>query len=165
MNEERYIVFDQYLHGELSAEEKLKFEKDLSEDLELASEFKTFQELQGHLENKFGNESERNAFKESLKAISAEHSKVSKPKVVHFKPWIYLVAASVTVLIGLFVFDFNSNPNFEDFNQQENAYFTERSAVNINLKQAEVAFNAKDYATAIPLFEAILKENKTTAAS
>ena len=57
--------------------------------------------------------------------------------------------------------DFNSNPNFEDFNQQENAYFTERSAVNINLKQAEVAFNAKDYAKAIPIFEALLKENKT----
>lgn len=161
MNEERYIVFDQYLQDELSAEEKVNFEKQLSGDLELASAFDTFKELQAHLDNTFGNEKERNAFKENLKIISKEHFNTAKPKVIAFKPWIYLVAASVAVLIGLFVFNFNSNPNFEDFNQQENAYFTERGDTVANLKQAEEAFNAKNYKTAIPFFETILKEKKT----
>ena len=158
MNEERYIVFDQYLQDELSAEEKIKFEKELSEDPELASAFEIFKELNLHLENKFGNADAFDTFKENLESISNAHFKASKPKVIVFKPWIYLVAASVAVLIGLFLFD--SNPNFEDFNQYENAYFTERGAVDGNLKQAEEAFNAKKYKTAIPFFEAVLKEKK-----
>jgi tetratricopeptide (TPR) repeat protein len=79
--------------------------------------------------------------------------------VIAFKPWMYLVAASVVVLFGLFLF--NPNPNFEDFNQQENAYFTERGTIDANLKQAETTFNAKNYKAAIPFFEAVLKEKKT----
>lgn len=159
MNEERYIEFDQYLHGEMSVEEKINFEKQLSEDAELALELKIFKELQGQLQNKFGNENQRNAFKENLKSISKTHFKTSKPKVIAFKPMYYAVAASVAVLIGLFFF--NQNPNFEDYNQQEVAYFTERGDVNIDLKQAEVAFNAKNYKEAIPLFESVLNSNKT----
>lgn len=159
MNEERYIEFDQYLHEEMSVEEKTTFENRLSDDTELTVALENFKELQGHLENKFGNEIERNTFKENLKVISKTHFKSSKPKVIAFKPMHYAVAASVAVLIGLFVF--NQNPNFEDYNQEEAAYFTERGDVTINLKQAEVAFNAKNYKGAIPLFEAILISNKT----
>jgi hypothetical protein len=159
MNEERYIVFDQYLQNELSAEDKVKFESALNEDPELASAFDTFKQLNLHLENKFGNADEFDSFKENIKAISKEHFNVSKPKVIAFKPWIYLVAASVAVLVGLFLF--NPNPNFEDFSQHENAYFTERGTVDKNLKEAEEAFNAKNYKVAIPFFEVLLSERKT----
>ncbi|MFV8374399.1 tetratricopeptide repeat protein [Flavobacterium sp. LB1P71] len=161
MNEKHYILFDQYLQDELSAEDKVKFENQLAEDPELASAFDTFKELNLHLGNKFGNADAFDAFKENLQSISNNHFKDSKPKakVIAFKPWIYLVAASVAVLFGLFLF--NPNPNFEDFNQQENAYFTERGTVDANLKQAETTFNAKNYAAAIPFFEAVLKEKKT----
>ena len=54
MNEDHYIVFDQYLQDELSAEDKVKFENQLAEDPELASAFDTFKELQAHLDNTFG---------------------------------------------------------------------------------------------------------------
>jgi len=161
MNEEQYIVFDQYQQGELSPQAQLSFEKDLAENRELASAFETFQEVQGQLANKYGNEQERNAFVANMKAISSQQAKTTPPKVVLFKPWMYAVAASVVVLMGLFVSQFNSNPNFEDFNQHENAYFMERSEANETLKKAEIAFNAKEYATAIPFFEALLKVNKT----
>lgn len=161
MNEEQYIVFDQYLQGELSREAQLTFEKDLAENPEMAAAFQTFQEAQAHLSSKFGLEKERNAFVANLKAISQEEAAAKRSKVVLFKPWMYAVAASVVVAMGLFVFDFNGNPKFEDFSQHENAYFTERSVENANLKKAEIAYNAKDYATAIPIFEALLKVNKT----
>lgn len=161
MNEEQYIVFDQYLEGELSPEAKITFEKDLAQNRELAAAFETFQEVQGQLAIKFRIEQERTAFKANLKAISLEKNKVASPKVVLFKPWMYAVAASVVVAMGLFVFDFNGNPKFEDFNQHENAYFTERSEANANLKKAETAFNAKAYAAAIPVFEDLLKQNKS----
>lgn len=161
MNEERYILFDQYLQDELSAEEKLKFEKALSEDAELASAFGIFQELQAHLENKFGNETELNAFKDNLKTISRDHFKAKKPKVFRLKPWHYAAAASITLLFGLFLFNADFNPDFEDYHQYENAYFTERGTVDGNLKQAEEAFNAKQFAAAVPLFETVLKEINT----
>ena len=45
MNEGIYILFDQYLQGELSIAEKLNFEKQLSENQELAAAFATFKEV------------------------------------------------------------------------------------------------------------------------
>lgn len=160
MNEERYILFENYLSNELSAEEKTNFEKQLIEDTELATAFEIFKELNQHLENKFGNEQELKAFKKNLKSISKEHFKTKKAKVVAFKPWQYAIAASVAILVGLFVFQ-NINPSFDDYNNPEMATFVERGDVNENLKLAQDSFNAKNYKTAIPHFEAILKVNKS----
>jgi tetratricopeptide (TPR) repeat protein len=160
MNEERYIVFDQYLANELSAEEKTTFEKQLTEDQEFASAYEIFKEMHLHLENKFGNETELKAFNKNLKSISAAHFKTNKPKIIAFKPWQYAAAASVAVLLGLFVFQ-NVNPNFDDYNNPEMATFIERGDVNSTLKLAQDAFNSKKYKAAIPYFEAILKVNKS----
>jgi len=160
MNEERYILFDQYLENELSAEERTNFEKQLVEDQELASAFEIFKELNLHLENKFGNEQELKAFKKNLKSVSKQHFKSKNPKVIAFKPWQYAIAASVAVLVGLFVFQ-NINPSFEDYNNPEMATFIERGDVNENLKLAQDAFNSKKYKTAIPHFEVVLQMNKS----
>ena len=160
MNEERYIIFENYLANELSAEEKTNFEKQLSQDKELASAFEIFKELHLHLENKFGNEADLKAFKKNLKSISKEHFKTKKSKVIDFSPWYYAVAASVTILVGLFVFQ-NINPSFDDYNNPEMATFVERGDVNENLKLAQDSFNAKNYKTAIPHFEAVLNSTKS----
>lgn len=160
MNEERYIVFGQYLENELSAEEKTNFEKQLNEDTEMATAFKIFKELHLHLENKFGKEQELKAFKKNLKSISATHFNPKKSKVVAFKPWQYAIAASVAVLMGLFVFQ-NINPTFDDYNNPEMATFIERGDVNQNLKLAQDAFNSKNFKKAIPYFETVLKESKS----
>jgi len=161
MNEERYLLFDQYLQGELTIEERNSFEKEVSENPEFAAEFRTFKEVMVELQNKFGHVQEREAFKENLSDISDKHFNKNKPKVVKLKPWYYAAAASAAILFGLFFFNHNSDPDFEDFNQPEQAYFTERGDAALELKQAEDAFNSKNYKKAIPLFETILKENKT----
>ncbi len=160
MNEERHIVFDQYLENELSNEDRAKFEKQLSEDQEFDSAFETFKELNFYLENKFGNANELNAFKKNLKSISKKHFKTKKPKVVAFKPWQYAIAASVAVLVGFFFFQ-NSNPAFEEYDNPESTYFTERGEGNESLKLAQDAFNARNYKNAISNFELVLKENKS----
>jgi len=160
MNEERYILFDQYLQDEMTVEEKNSFEKQLSEDRELAAAFETFKGLQLQLKNKFEHEEEREAFKANLSAISDKHFNASKPKVVLMRPWYLAVAASIMILCGLFFFDYN-NPSFEDYNHLETASFVERGATDEILKQAETAFNERKYKEAIPVFEEILKENKT----
>lgn len=161
MKEEKYILFDQYLQGELSDEARLEFEKQLSENHELASEFETFKEVQIQLETKFDFAADRDAFEENLKAISKEHFKTDKSKVISLKSLVYLVAASVVLLLGLFLFNPSPKPVFEQYNQYENAYLTERSEGVAYLKEAEAAFNAKNYKAAIPFFEAILRQNKT----
>lgn len=160
MNEERYIVFDQYLADEMSFEEKTAFEKQLSEDQELAMAFEIFKELHLHLEQKFGTETEFKAYKKNIESISKKHFKTKKSKVIDFSPWHYAVAASVTILVGLFVFQ-NINPSFDDYNNPEMASFVERGDVDENLKLAQDSFNAKNYKTAIPHFESILKVKKS----
>lgn len=161
MNEERYLLFDKYLQGELTIEERNSFEKEVSENPEFAAEFRTFKEVMVELQNKFGHVQEREAFKENLSDISDKHFNKNKPKVIKLNPWYYAAAASAAILFGLFFFNHNSDPNFEDFNQPEQAYFTERGDAALELKQAEDAFNSKNYKKAIPLFETILKENKS----
>lgn len=161
MKEEKYILFDQYLQGELTDEARLDFEKKLSENHELASEFETFKEVQIQLETKFDFAADREAFTANLKTISKEHFKPEKTKVISIKPWIYMVAASVVLLFGLFLFNPGSKPGFEEYNQYEKAYLTERGTATENLKQAETAFNTKNYKAAISLFETVLKENKS----
>ena len=159
MNEERYILFDQYLQDEMAVEEKNTFEKQLSEDLEFAAAFETFKAVHLQLETKFGYEEEREAFKENITKISNKH--FNKHKVIPLKPWHYGVAASAVILIGLLLYNYNQNPSFEDFNHPEQAYFTERSDANATLKEAENAFNSREYKKAVPLFESILKTNDT----
>jgi TolA-binding protein len=161
MNEERYILFDQYLQGEMTVEERDSFEQHLSHDYELALEFDTFKEVQSHLKNKFEQQEEREAFKENLTAISGKHFNNGKAKVVLMRPWYFAAAASVIILFGLFFFDYNQNPNFGDFNHPETASFVERGNANATLKEAEKAFNERKYAEAIPLFEEILKDKNT----
>lgn len=161
MNEEHYIAFDQYLENELSQEEKINFENKLIEDPEFAASFEVFKELNLHLKNKFGNQKELENFNKNLKSISKAHFKTKKSKVIPFKPWQYAVAASVAILVGMFFFQ-NINPSFDDYNNPENASFTERGTVNENLKRAEVAFNEKNYSAAISYFEALLKDNKSS---
>ena len=160
MNEERYILFDQYLANEMSAEEKTVFENQLYKDQELATSFEIFKELHLHLELKFGTENEFKAYKKNIESISKGHFKTKKSKVIDFSPWHYAVAASVAILVGLFVFQ-NINPSFDDYNNPEMATFVERGVVNENLKLAQDAFNAKEYKTAIPHFEAILNTSKS----
>ncbi|HQK40227.1 MAG TPA: tetratricopeptide repeat protein [Flavobacterium alvei] len=160
MNEERYIKFDQYLANEMSAEEKTVFEKQLSEDPELATSLEVFKELHLHLENKFGKKAEFNAYKKNIESISKKHFKTKKSKVIDLRSWHYAVAASVTILFGLFLFQ-NINPTFEDYNNPEMATFVERGDMNENLKLAQDAFNAKEYKKAIPIFETVLKTNKS----
>jgi TolA-binding protein len=161
MNEERYILFDQYLQGEMTADEKTAFEKQLSENLELAAALDIFKEMHLQLENKFQHEQEREAFKENLTKISDKHFNKTKPKVVLLKPWYYVAAASAAVLFGLFFFNYNQHPVFGDYNNPEHAAFTERSTADETLKEAEIFYNNKRYNKAIPLFETILKKQKT----
>lgn len=155
MNEEQYILFDQYLQNEMSNEDKTSFEKQLSSDPEMASALETYKDLNSHFENKFGNQNELNAFKENLKSISKTSTKT---KVIQLRKFYFAIAAVFALLFGLIYFNQKTVPNYQDFNQHEDAYFTERGDIIKSLKLAQEAFNAKNYGKAIPLFELVIKD-------
>lgn len=161
MNEEHFLQFDEYLLGEMTVEDKLAFELQLKHRPDLAMAFEIYTELHHRLENKFGQANELQVFKENLKTISKAHFDQPKPKVIALKPWYYAVAASVAVLFGLLFLNENSNPTFEDYNEPETAFFTERGEADANLKLAQDAFNERKYKEAIPFFETILKTDKS----
>lgn len=158
MNEENYIAFENYLNNEFSSEEKINFEEKLQNDSKFKSDFNLYKETTSFLENKF--DSKTMDFKENLKSISENYfsqNNENKSRVINFKPFYYAVAASVVLAFGTW-FMMQGNPEYGDFNQHENAYFTERGSIIKNLKMAQDAFNEKNYKVAIENFELVLKD-------
>jgi hypothetical protein len=159
MQEELYLTFENYLQNELSPEDKMELENKLQNDTDFNEKFEIYKASTDFMSHTFS--AETADFKANLKSISKTHFNENKPKVIGFKPWQYAVAASVAILFGVFFFNYNSNPEYGDFNQHENAFFTERGDVNADLTQAEEAFNSKKYNEANPFFEAVLKVNNS----
>jgi TolA-binding protein len=162
MNPETYLEFDNYIDNQMSETERNRFENKLINDNELNEAFLNYKETSSFLAHKFSKETID--FKENLKAISATHfreSETKNAKVIAFKPWYYAMAASVAVLIGIWMFNATTPPNFNEYNQFEEANFVERGSVTTTLKNAQKAFNEKEYKKAIPLFEKIMNKKST----
>lgn len=156
MNEELYITFENYFNNEMSPEEQSEFENQLQNDAGMQQKFEIYKDASTFLENKFS--AEAIAFRNNLEAISKEHfaKKVEKKtKVIAFKPWQYAVAASIAILVGSWFYMQNSIPQYGDYSNPETAMFVERSVGDANLKEAQNAFNAKDYKKAVVSFEKV----------
>jgi tetratricopeptide (TPR) repeat protein len=161
MNEELYIVFENYLTNQLSEKDKIDFENQLQNDASIREKFRIYQNWTNYLENKF--DSKTIDFKKNLETISKSNfteNKKSETKVISFKPYYFAIAASIVLVIGTWFMMQNSMPNYNDYNQHEDAYFTERDDVIENLKLAQDAFNIKNYPEAITNFEIVLKSYK-----
>jgi tetratricopeptide (TPR) repeat protein len=161
MNEELYIVFENYLTNQLSEKDKIDFENQLQNDASIREKFRIYQNWTNYLENKF--DSKTIDFKKNLETISKSNfteNKKSETKVISFKPYYFAIAASIVLVIGTWFMMQNSMPNYNDYNQHEEAYFTERGDVIESLKLAQDAFNIKNYPEAITNFEIVLKSHK-----
>ena len=159
MNEQNWIDFENYLANEMSLEDRSTFEQKLQNDTSFLTEFNLYKETNGFLETKFS--SETADFKNNLKSISNQHfnqENDKKGKIIRFNPKYFAIAASLVLFFGLYYFMQNQTPSYSDYNQHENAAFTERGDVIKNLKAAQVAFNANKFEEAIPFFESVLKE-------
>ena len=156
MNEELYITFENYFNNEISQVEKLEFENQLQSDADMQQKFEIYKDANRFLETKFS--SETMAFKNNLDTISKAHfaeKAEKKTKVIAFKPWQYAVAASIAILFGTWFYMQNSIPQYGDYSNPETAMFVERSVGDANLKEAQNAFNAKDYKKAAASFEKV----------
>lgn len=160
MNEDLYITFENYFHNKMSPEEQLVFENQLQNDTDMQQKFEIYKDANSFLESKFS--AEAIAFRNNLEAISKDHfAKKSEKitKVIAFKPWQYAVAASIAILVGSWFYIQNSIPQYGDYSNPETAMFVERSVGDSNLKEAQNAFNAKDYKKATASFDKVTDLN------
>ncbi|PKQ46827.1 tetratricopeptide repeat protein [Confluentibacter flavum] len=165
MKEQDYILFENYILGDLSETEKNAFETQLKADSKFNDSFNTYKELSSFLEHKFENEAASTAFQSNLENISKTYfEKQDAPiKVIRFKIWQYAVAATVALLIGITVFNNFSSPVYEDFADYNSISLTVRGEQDALLKTAENAFNTKDFAKAEEAFRSLMLIDKDNA--
>ncbi|CAH8281294.1 hypothetical protein EV196_101375 [Mariniflexile fucanivorans] len=165
MDDQDYILFENYLLDELSETEKDAFETRLKTDSKFNESFNTYKELSSFLEHKFQNEATSTAFQNNLKNISKTYfEKQDAPiKVISFKPWQFVAAASVLLLIGITLFNTFSSPVYEDFANHNAISLTVRGEQDALLNTAENAFNTKDFTKADEAFKSLMLIDKDNA--
>ncbi|RNL84682.1 tetratricopeptide repeat protein [Sinomicrobium pectinilyticum] len=166
MEEQDYILFEDYVSGTLSEEEKQKLEERLQYDDELKESFTVYKEASVYLDRTFGKTEDTEAFRDKISAISKEYfRKDTEPSkgIRKLRPWQIAVAASILVILGIFFFRRTGMPVYEDYADYPQLSLTVRGGENTLLKQAETAFNEGDYGKASVLFEDILKADRTNA--
>jgi hypothetical protein len=157
MKDQDYQIFEAYLSGDLSEAEVKTHQERLGTDQDYKESFELFQSLNKHLADKFKNDHELAQFKDSVSNVSNEYFE-SKSKSQF--PWIKMaIAACLIVAIGLYFYLGDiSKPQYDEIAQIPSIHLTVRSSDNQIYTQAEDAFNEKQYAEAIALFDQILEQ-------
>ncbi|NRR92184.1 hypothetical protein HSX10_11455 [Winogradskyella undariae] len=165
MEEQDYIQFEAYVSGEMSQNELLDFENRLQTDSKLNEAFQIYKDLSSHLKHEIANEQEASDFKANLDVVSSlyfnKHESGESKEEVSQEPNLfkYIVAASVMVLLGFFMFNQVSDPIYEDYNDFHSISLMTRSAGDEVTIEAEESFNAKNYKDALVAFNIILEDD------
>lgn len=166
MQEEIYIVFDNYLQNRMSFEEKKNLETQFKNDIDFREKFELYKHANLFLETKFSKETQ--LFKENLSQVSEKYfsneteKKIKKTKIIPLSSKWFAIAATIVVVVSFWIFNQNDIPKYEEYNNHQKIHLTERSSENTTLKLAEKAFNDKNFQQAIIEFEANNIENLDT---
>jgi len=164
MEEKDYILFEDYLSGDLTTEESTAFEARLSNDKAFKEAFNIYKDLSANLEHEIGNEQQNKDFKANLDNISFQHfnklenetETVSSKKT--FSIYKLAVAASIALIMGFFVFNQFGDPKYEDYNNHESMSVVRDGSVK-DLIEATKAFNNQEYELANKLIKKVLDKD------
>jgi len=159
MDDQDYILFEDYISSELSKDEVITFESRLKSDSKFKKSFNAYKELSRFLEHELGNKEGSKSFKDNLKSISDsyfEETTTSK-KVINFNFYKYAVAASVALLIGFFVYNQFTNPSYNDFMTYDTVSLTVRGNQDDIKTKVEEAFNTRNFSEAETYFTQLLE--------
>ncbi len=184
--EEKYELFEKFCGQELSINEKARLNKLLDEDVSVKEELKVYGQLHSYLDTTFNSEAELAMLENTLKKIgksyfvkSPKEKSTEKPikkeieketkrapkkesRVIKIPAWIYVAAASVAIIFGVYFFS-KSNPVYNDFATIPELSIAERGSADKNSKNAEHAFNAKNYLEAEKYLSILLSEDESNA--
>ena len=155
MNEQDDILIDQYLSGELSAEERQAFERRLGEDAELARALT----LRRGMDQFLARREARPALQRQLQELGVEYFGKEEARVAPIgRRRLWSLAAAVAVLVvAVFVWRWVSSPSlYEEYAQHPPLALVEKSAAGPDLSATEQAFNKGDYSTALTGLEQYL---------
>ena len=168
MEEQDYILFEDYLSGNLDENAINAFETRLETDKAFKQSFSIYKDISAHLEHEIGNEENATDFRANLDNISHNYfSKLNtQQEEVNVKKssgfYKFAIAASVALLLGFFVFNqFSGEPNYSDFANYDQISLTVRGTSDALLNEAETAFNSKNFEEAEQLFNQILEEDSS----
>ncbi|UAB74146.1 M48 family metallopeptidase [Mesoflavibacter sp. SCSIO 43206] len=166
MEEQDYILFEDYLSGNLDENATNALETRLETDKAFKQSFSIYKDISAHLDHEIGNEEKTMDFRANLDSIShnyfsklnAQQEEVKVKKSSGF--YKFAIAASVVLLLGFFVFNqFSGDPSYSDFANYDQISLTVRGDNDGLLKEAETAFNTKNYEEAELLFNQILEQD------
>ncbi|PHS54088.1 MAG: hypothetical protein COB01_02800 [Lutibacter sp.] len=165
MKEVRYIEFDKYLNNELSGAAIESFEKKLESNADFKQEFEIYKALENSLTSKFKSEKEEQELRNTLSNLGSKFIKDKEPvkketKVISLMRYRNLmVAASIALLVGLFLFN-NENPVYSDFSNHNSLELVVRSEHNEVVIKAQEAFNSENYEVALQQLTLLATKNK-----
>lgn len=153
--------FENYLQGTMTAEEKQAFESKLNDDTKLLADFEAYKMTAKMLENHYS--TEKKAFQKTLHEVGKTHfnSSSKSRKVIRLNPKYFAVAAVFLLFFSLLIFNNQSFPSYEDYNQHPIATFVERGTQESEVLKAQQAFNNQEYQEAINIFETLNLEENT----
>lgn len=159
MKDQDYILFEEYLSGNLSKDASDSIENRLKNENDFKQAFETYKELSGFLTHSFKNEEKANDFTSNLKTISNNYFEKIEPskKVIRFKPWQYAMAASFAIFIGIYSYNLFSIPSYGDFASHNSISLTMRGDQSELLSKAESSFNSKNFVEAETYFVQLLE--------
>ena len=115
---ERIDLYDKYINDQLSEKERSGFDARLESDENFASDFKVYLFTvdgicrEAHQDNLDFGLALKNLSKEQLRnIIGAKAESPVKPKILHFKPWMWQVASVAAIFVIVFGMFFNIEKN------------------------------------------------------
>lgn len=168
MEDTTYIAFDKYLNNELSKEELISFEKKLETDSEFQQEFEIYKALNSSLSSTIENEAAEAELRNTLTDLGEKFIKEEPPKketkvipLMNYRK--LMVAASIALLIGFFIFKDGGTPAYSDYSNHQTLELVVRSDQNEAFSEAEKAFNSKNYEEALAQLTIISNKNPNDA--
>lgn len=162
MKDQDYILFEDYLSGNLDDESKQAFEQQLETDPIYNDAFEIYKKTSQFVENHYKNAEQTDAFKKTLETVSNNYFKdkpSSKSKVRRINPWFYSVAAAAILIIGFFIGQQFSSPIYDDFANYGTISLTVRGNQDEVLTKAETSFNNHNYKDAETYFSELLQSD------
>ena len=119
---------------------KIAFEEKLQSDADFKQEFEIYKALETSLSSKFKNEEAETALRNTLSELGSKYIKEDKIKketrvvsLIRYRK--LMVAASIALLIGFFIFR-NGTPVYGDFSKHNNLELVVRGDNNETIKKA-----------------------------
>lgn len=165
MKEFDYDMINQYLDGEMNAEELKAFETAMLQDAELKNEVELLRDVNTSLQAKLHPGENEMALRSSLKKMNAEYfsTKTEQAKIIPLSRRRWMTAVAAVFVLALLLTVWQPWKKEELYNQYAAIQMpgtTERgAAADSLLKLAVENFNNNKFAKAIPAFETVLKDS------